>query len=292
MILNVSGRTDICAFYADWFFNRLKAGFVDVRNPYNEHSISRIYFDNVDAFLFCTKNPLPMLKRLDEITKPMLFHVTITPYHQDLEPGVVHKKELWEALKILRDKIGTDNLYIRYDPVLVNERYTPDYHRRAFAALCKKVEDVAGHIVISFLDEYKNVRENRKKVQMERPDPQVQKELMMYFARTAKDHGLDIFACNERELAKSCGFSAQACFSQAKAFTLTGKALGQWKARDCGCVEMADIGDYNSCRHFCKYCYANYDEKKVVQNIGTHDPESSVLLGKITDKDTVKVRVK
>lgn len=62
MILNVSGRTDIVAFYSEWFMNRYKEGFVDVRNPYNSKLVSRIRFENVDAILFCTKNPIPILK--------------------------------------------------------------------------------------------------------------------------------------------------------------------------------------------------------------------------------------
>ena len=86
MILNVSGRTDIVAFYSKWFINRYKEGFVDVRNPYNPNLVSRINFDNVDAILFCTKNPIPILDFINNIDKPIEFHVTITPYKKDIEP--------------------------------------------------------------------------------------------------------------------------------------------------------------------------------------------------------------
>ena len=94
MILFVSGRCDIPAFYSEWFFHRLEAGFVDVRNPYNEHQISRIRLsdDVVDCILFCTKDPRPMLPRLKEIPFPYLFHVTLTGYHSDIEPGVRDRK--------------------------------------------------------------------------------------------------------------------------------------------------------------------------------------------------------
>lgn len=73
MILNVSGRTDIVAFYSKWFLSRYKEGFVDVRNPFYPKKVSRIYFSDVDAIVFCTKNPLPILKNLRTITKPILF---------------------------------------------------------------------------------------------------------------------------------------------------------------------------------------------------------------------------
>ena len=101
MILNVSGRTDIVAFYAEWFQNRYKEGFVDVRNPFNKHLVSRIYFEDVDAILFCTKNPIPILKFLKEIKKPIIFQVTITPYKKDIEPNVPNKKEIIAAIKKL-----------------------------------------------------------------------------------------------------------------------------------------------------------------------------------------------
>ena len=99
MILNVSGRTDIVAFYSDWFINRYREGYVDVRNPFNKKLVSRIYFEDADLILFCTKNPKPILKYLNEITCPIIFHITITPYKKDIEPGVPDKKDVIESVK-------------------------------------------------------------------------------------------------------------------------------------------------------------------------------------------------
>ena len=88
MILFVSGRCDIVAFYTPWFMNRLKEGYVDVRNPFYKKQVSRIYFNDVDLIYFCTKNPRPIVPYLKEINKPILFNVTITPYKRDIEPNV------------------------------------------------------------------------------------------------------------------------------------------------------------------------------------------------------------
>ena len=99
MILNVSGRCDICAFYSDWFMNRYNEGFVMVRNPFNEDLVSKIYFSSVDGIIFCTKNPIPMLPKLKYIDKPYLFHVTLTPYKKDIEPNVPPKGKIIEAIK-------------------------------------------------------------------------------------------------------------------------------------------------------------------------------------------------
>ena len=101
MILNVSGRTDIVAFYSKWFINRYKEEYVDVRNPFYPKMVSRIYFNDVDAILFCTKNPLPILDFLKEIKKLIIFHVTLTPYKNDIEPNVPDKIKIISIQKLL-----------------------------------------------------------------------------------------------------------------------------------------------------------------------------------------------
>ena len=101
MILNVSGRTDIVAFYSKWFMNRYQEGYVDVRNPFYRKQVSRIYFKDVDAIMFCTKNPIPILKYLKQIDKPILFHVTLTPYKKDIEPLLPPKGNIIKAIKRL-----------------------------------------------------------------------------------------------------------------------------------------------------------------------------------------------
>ena len=117
MIFNVSSRTDVVAFYSDWFINRYKEGFVDVRNPFNSKVVSRINFSDVDLILFCTKNPIPILKFLKDIDKPIIFHVTLTPYKSDIEPNVPSKREIIKSIKELSSIVGVDNLFIRYDPI-------------------------------------------------------------------------------------------------------------------------------------------------------------------------------
>ena len=136
MVLNVSGRTDIVAFYSDWFMNRIKEGFVDVRNPFNKKLVNRIYFEDVDLILFCTKNPIPILDKIEKINKPILFHVTLTPYKRDIEVNVPPKGKIIEAIKKLSNIIGKDNICVRYDPIFISDEYTLDYHIRNFDKLC------------------------------------------------------------------------------------------------------------------------------------------------------------
>lgn len=166
MLLFVSGRCDIPAYYSTWFFNRLKAGFVDVRNPFNPHQISRIPLDeaNIDALLFCTKNPIPMLERLHEIPFPYLFHVTFTPYKKEMEPGIQDKKAILQAILSLSKQLGKHRVIIRYDPILLSDTYTLSYHARAFEKLCATVQGRVETIIISFVDMYKNTRSNAQEM--------------------------------------------------------------------------------------------------------------------------------
>ena len=294
MILNVSGRTDVVAFYTPWFMNRYKEGYIDVRNPFNKKLISRINFKDVDAILFCTKNPIPILKYLENIDKPILFHVTLTPYKGDIEPNVISKKVLIEAIKKLSNIIGSDNLYIRYDPVFLSDKYNINYHKRAFDKMCNLLDGYVKHIIISFIDDYKNVRKNKKILNIKDFSKEDYKEIGTSFSRSAKEHNMTVQTCFEKENLVEYGFKKEDCLSHTMAFKLTGKTnFKKWKARkngNCNCVEMVDIGVYNSCKHFCKYCYANYDEEQVIKNYKNHDQNSSLLIGKIEQDDIIKVR--
>ncbi len=291
MILNVSGRTDIVAFYTDWFMNRYRAGFVDVRNPFNPKLVSRIHFENVDAILFCTKNPLPILDHLQEIKQPILFHVTLTPYKNDIEVGVPSKKELVEAIKKLSSIIGSEHLFIRYDPIFLSEKYNIAYHVKAFDRMCTLLEGYVQHIIVSFIDDYKNVRKNQKILKKRPFTEEDYREIGIHFSKSAKKHGMSVQTCLEERNLKEYGFKVDACLSHAYAYQLTGKTYKNWTARKCSCVNMVDIGAYNSCKHYCKYCYANYDEDQIEMNCAHHDDASSLLIGTIEKDDQIKERI-
>ena len=295
MILNVSGRTDIVAFYTDWFMNRYKEGFVDVRNPFNPKMVSRIRFENVDAILFCTKNPIPILKHLNKIDKPIIFHVTLTPYKNDIEPNVPPKGKIIEAIKKLSDIVGIDNLVVRYDPIFLSDKYNIEYHKKSFENLCFLLNGCVKQIIVSFIDDYKNVRKNMNILRYRNFTEEDYKEIGSSFSKSASKYGMTVQTCFENRNLVEYGFKKGECLSHELAYKLTGKTYKNWTARKgskCNCVQMVDIGIYNSCKHFCKYCYANYDEIKVNDNYNTHDPNSSLLVGNLQDDDIIKERVK
>lgn len=192
MILTVSGRTDIVAFYTPWFINRLKEGYVDVRNPFNPKLVSRINFDDVDAIMFCTKNPLPILPYLPKIKKPILFHITLTPYLKDIEPNVPSKKIIIDGIKKVSQIVGKEYTYVRYDPVFINDRYTIKYHLKMFEKMCNSLDGYIEHIIISFLGNYKNVRNNIKILNPKTLMKEDYKIIGENFAKIAKKHNMTV----------------------------------------------------------------------------------------------------
>ena len=295
MILFASGRTDIPAFYSNWFINRVKAGFVDVRNPFNQKLVSRIYFSDVDLIMFCSKNPLPMINKLDILKVPVLFHVTITPYSKDVEPNIPDKRLIIEGVKKLSLVLGIDNVVVRYDPIFLSDKYNVDYHIKAFDKLCKNLNGYVNKIIVSFMDEYKNVRSNKNFLKYRAFTREDYKKIGEAFSKSAMDNGMSVQTCFEDNDLTQYGFVKGECLSHELAYILTGKKFKSSnvrKEKKCECVQMVDIGDYNSCMHMCKYCYANYDEKMVSSNFKRHDDNSSLLIGTIQNDDVIKVRKK
>ncbi len=200
MILNVSGRTDVVAFYSKWFWKRYQEGFLDVRNPFHPKLVNRISFSNVDMILFCTKNPIPILEYIEYIEyidKPILFHITLTPYKRDIEPNVPPKGEVIEAIKKISSIIGKENIYVRYDPIFINDKYTLEYHKKSFDHMCTLLDGYVSHIIVSFLDDYKNVRNNRNILRYQEFKEEDYKEIGISFSVSSSKHGMSVQTCFE-----------------------------------------------------------------------------------------------
>ena len=165
MIISASRRTDIPAFYSDWFYNRIKEGFALVRNPMNFRQVSRVKLtpDVVNGIIIWTKNPAPMIERLDELRDYMYyFQFTITPYGKDIEPNVPRKNtDVLSTFKEISKKIGADRIIWRYDPIFLSEKYTVNYHIRAFTEIANELRIYTRKVTISFIDtEYKGLKSN------------------------------------------------------------------------------------------------------------------------------------
>jgi DNA repair photolyase len=240
--------------------------------------------------VFCTKNPIPIVDKIEQIKIPIIFHTTLTPYHKDIEPNVPPKGKVIESVKQISEKIGKENMYIRYDPLFISDTYTIDYHIKAFNNLCKSLKGYTKHIIISFLDDYKNVRNNYQTIKPKKLTTEDYKKIGENFSKIAKENDMTVQTCFEKENLAEYGFINSECMGNTLAKSKTGKTFKKWASRKCGCVEMVDIASYNTCMHLCKYCYANYDEKNVIENRKKHDPKSTMLIGHLEETDKIKVR--
>lgn len=236
---------------------------------------------------------IPLLEHIGEITKPFVVHVTLTGYHEDFEPNV-DKKDIFESIKKIATIIGPERMYIRYDPIIVNDKYTIDYHIKSLTRIAEALDGFVKTIIISFVDDYKNVRKNAHILNIKPLTDADYEKIGRAFSQIAHDHGMKIQTCAEKENLRQYGFDGGECMSYELAASLTGKDNHKrWNERKspyCNCVKMVDIGAYNTCRHFCRYCYANYDAVKVDSNAALHDPNSSLLLGHLVEDDVIKVR--
>lgn len=299
MIISASRRTDIPTYYSDWFFNRIKAGYVLVRNPMNIRQISKISLNPelVDGIVFWTKNPIPILDKLDRLADyTYYFQFTLNAYGHDVETGVPSKNDvIIPAFQKLSDMIGPKRVIWRYDPIFINKTYTFEYHLHYFEQLAKRLSPYTEKCTISFLDFYRNTQRNIASLAIDRFTPELQESLAKNMAAIAKSYGLKIDTCAENIDLQKYGIEHARCIDDRLFSELLGSPLTVGKDKnqrlECSCIESLDIGAYNTCRNGCKYCYANFSPKTVCRNAGIHDPESPLLIGNVEPTDKITERI-
>lgn len=297
MILSVSRRTDIPAFYSDWFFNRIREGFVCVRNPMNIHQVSRIRLspDVIDCIVFWSKNPRPMLRRLDELKDYMFyFQYTINPYDIRIEQNVPIKSTIIDTFRELSIMLGPDRVIWRYDPIILTNSISIEYHIKYFERIAKRLQGYTNTCVISFLDLYKKTERNLKYTSSRELNQSEMIELANALSSFARQYGMQIQSCAEKIELDSVGIKHGHCIDSVLIEDLLGVKLIVSKDKnqrpECGCVQSIDIGEYNTCRHNCLYCYANYNYKKVKEQSLKHNPDSPLLVGELGPEDKVTDR--
>ena len=244
-----------------------------VRNPMNRRQVSRLALSPacVDAIVFWTKDPAPLLGRLDELDGMgyrYLFQFTLTPYDKTLEPGLRDKLSLVRTFQELSGRIGPDRIIWRYDPIVVTENYPLPYHEQQFAALCEQLCGCTEEVIVSFVDPYRKLGKRIEAVRRED-----MRTLAAIIGETAAKHHLTAKACCER----LCGGPLSL-------------APDQNQRPGCGCCESVDIGAYNTCLNGCVYCYANHSAASVQRHHALHDPSSPLLIGHVEPEDRVTDR--
>lgn len=298
MILSASRRTDIPTYYSEWFFNRIKEGFVYVRNPMNIHQVSKISLspDVVDGIVFWTKNPIPMMPYLNKLKDyAYYFQFTLNSYGKDVEVNIPNKNDIIiPSFRELSNNIGADRIIWRYDPILLSKKYTIDYHVNYFSELAKRLSGYTNKCVISFVDLYRNAQSHLKDLNILPIGDREMHELAERLVEIANKNNLVVESCAEKINLEQFGIQHGHCID----CTLFEKILNckinlskdKSQRPECGCMESIDIGAYNTCRNGCKYCYANFSQSTVIKNTMKHNPHSPLLFGEVMPDDKIAER--
>ena len=297
MILSVSRRTDIPAFYSEWFFERLKEGYVLVRNPMNYHQVSRVRLtpDVIDCIVFWTKDPSKMINKLDLLEGyRYYFQVTINPYSERLEKRVPNQEKVIQCFQELSDKIGKDRVIWRYDPIILTQDMNLDYHSDNFNAIASKLSGFTERCIISFIDNYNKTERNMKSIVQENIDSEIMMRFGERFAEIGEKNNLKISTCSELIDLSSVGIEHAKCIDDQLISKMIRENLNINKDKnqrdECGCVTSIDVGAYNTCKHGCLYCYANFSEAAMINNVKKHDKNSPMISGNIEVDDKITDR--
>lgn len=286
MIIQTGMRTDIPAFYSEWFMNRIKEGYVLVRNPYNPLQVTKYSLspEVVDLLVFCTKNPAPMLKHMDKLQSyGQYWFVTITPYGTEIEPNVPDKKTVMEDFKKLSNIVGIDSIGWRYDPILIDQTHTVEWHIQEFEKMAANLSGYTHTCVISFIDIYQKVARNFPEAKAVTISDRIR--IGKEFIRIAEKYNMVIRLCAEGNELAAYGADCSGCMTvdtyEKALHTHLDVPKQKMNQRNgtCACLLGVDIGAYDTCGHLCRYCYANVNSALVRENMKRHDPKSPFLLG-------------
>lgn len=330
VIISASRSTDIPAFYAKWFINRLKAGYCVWYNPFNQQPMY-ISFKNTKVVVFWTKDPEPMIEYLPELDKRGIhyyFQVTLNDYEREgFEPNVPALQHRIEVFRRLSDKIGKERVIWRFDPLVLTAQLSPRQLLNKVYHVGNQLKGYTDKLVFSFIDvkTYRKVQNNliketpfftRENVEKAEPEGDKRIELLeglvklrehwknegwdLTLATCAEEINLDLYGIEHNRCID--GELMERIFSEDKElvyYLRTGKLpetsgglfqseliipaaiknlkdKGQRKA--CGCMISKDIGMYNTCRHFCVYCYANTSRDCVLKNASQHNENSESII--------------
>ncbi len=297
MIISASRRTDIPAFFSQWFINRIKEGSVCVRNPMNIHQVSRISLSPsvVDCIVFWTKNPAPMVPLLSELKGyDFYFQYTLNNYGKETEPHVPSLKDRIATFKELSEKIGKERVIWRYDPIIITPEYDVNFHIDSIRTIAEQLKGFTEKCVFSFVDIYPT--KNMKNMNLMQSRPITDEELQLLIGEMTKiaaENDLVLATCAEKIDLEKYGIEHNSCIDGDLIERITGYELktkpdGQREA--CRCVKCEEIGCYDTCPHGCTYCYANFRAQATKEKLKLYDPDSPILCDKLSESDVVTDR--
>lgn len=298
MIISASRRTDIPAFYSGWFLNRIREGYALVPNPYNSRLLSRVKLtpDVVNCIVFWTKNPYPMLDKLDALHGyPYYFQYTLNPYGKEIEPNLPPLEKRIETFKRLSDKIGKEKVIWRYDPIFTSPEYSIGFHQEAFARIARALRNHTEKCMLGFIDHYPHIRKAVEARGIHPLKPEEIEAMAVSFKDTVGPYPIELNTCTAKVNLAHLGIPGGLCIDGALVERIAGYPVQGKKDKNqrnvCRCIESIDIGMYESCLHGCLYCYAIKGNSLTAgRNNRKHDPASPLLIGTVEEGTHIKDR--
>lgn len=292
MIISASRRTDIPAWYPEWFMNRLREGEVLVPNPYNRKKVSRIALspDAVDCIVFWSKNPEPMrpyLREIGEMGYRYYFQMTITDYGQEMEPETPGTADAMATFLLMSEELGKERMDWRFDPILLTKEYTKAYHLEKFEMMCEWLHRATTRCMVSFVDAYRGSPFQ----ELEREEIE---ELAEGLGKIAGRYQLPLYSCAEKLDLKRYGICRGSCIDKEKIRKIAGYKLDVKKdpgqRKECRCAASIDIGVYDTCIGGCRYCYAVRSTESAKKKHRQNDPQSPLLIGELRGDEAITER--
>lgn len=270
-IISASRKTDIPCRHSDWFFERLNEGYIVIQNPDRNDEFYHVSLtpDLVDGIVFWTKNPIPMLDRLNELNDfAYYFQFTITGYDQKLEPNIPDKDTvIIPAFKKLAKLIGPERVIWRYDPIIISDDYNFEYHIERFSHLAESLEGYTEKCIVGFLATYDYVLSSLENIGIQEPNLEQKRKLVKALVEKAREHGIAIESCKLELDFADIGVGYARCVDDYLFEKILGKPLNMDNQRlEAGCVSSVDIGTCNSCNNGCLYCFANFENPQLETN--------------------------
>ncbi|MHB1457048.1 MAG: DUF1848 domain-containing protein [Armatimonadota bacterium] len=290
-IISASRRTDIPAFYSEWFINRIRAGFALWQNPFSRaiYKVS-IQPEDVSAIVFWSKDYHPLFLHLDEIDTlgyNTLFHYTINGAPREFEPNLPNLADSLKCADLLAARYGSDRVLWRYDPIILSTVTDAKYHIARFKEIAQGLEGRTSRCYFSFVSLYGKTTRNIEKMRLKTgiecrtPDIDEQLEICSALSKTASEHGIGMYSCCGDHLVIN-GVMKAHCIDAELLIRLfpdrIQRALKGSTRKQCGCCESKDIGAYDTCPHGCVYCYANTGKDRAKRSADCHNPESEILI--------------
>jgi len=294
MIISASRRTDVPAFYSDWFMKRVEAGYCDVPNPFNPKQVTDVSLkpEDVEVIVFWTRNASPLLPHLNELQLKgyrSIFLFTVMNNPRAVDPRCPSLKEAMAAFKTLSDRIGPERVIWRYDPLVFSNTTSPDFHKKTYETIARELQGYTIRSIMSVVNVYRKARQRltalrEKGVELTECEGEAFAELMRFMACAALENGMALSSCAQDRDLMAYGILPGQCIDDHFIEEVFGLEVNHTKdpsqRKACGCVISKDIGMYDTCLYGCAYCYATTSFDKAKENYRKHDPDAPSLISR------------